>query len=176
MVGIFFDCKNIKSIPDISKWNIEKVVNLSYMFFNCEKIEVLPEDISNWNIFKYAKEEDLKNYLMSNYPKLQQIDFDEIKDFIKNDLVKSNKYDLFLYVFNEIIDFAKLMAPNDFIKVIIDNNNYSIASFFTGCSSLKSLLDISKWDTSKVTNIFGLFAGCSSLRFYQIFLYLKLII
>ena len=35
---------------------------------------------------------------------------------------------------------------------------------FYGCSSLKKLPDISKWETSSVKNINYLFYGCSSLK------------
>ena len=34
---------------------------------------------------------------------------------------------------------------------------------FYGCSSLKSLPDISKWDTGNVIDMKGMFYGCSSL-------------
>ena len=34
----------------------------------------------------------------------------------------------------------------------------------SGCSSLKSLPDISKWDTNNVTNMSLLFSECSSLQ------------
>ena len=35
---------------------------------------------------------------------------------------------------------------------------------FCGCSSLKSLPDISKWKTDNITNIEYLFSGCESLE------------
>ena len=162
MAGIFFGCKKIKRLPDISKWNIEKVINLSFLFFNCENLEESP-DISKWNIFKYAKKEDLDNYLSSVIPQLLLlIDFKEIKNFVNNDLTKNYATDLFLVGLEFYFNFA-INDNKDFIKIIIENN-YSIANIFSGCSSLKSLPDISKWDTSKVTNLFSLFAGCSSLK------------
>ena len=34
---------------------------------------------------------------------------------------------------------------------------------FTGCSSLVSLPDISKWDMSKITNLALMFSDCRSL-------------
>ena len=34
---------------------------------------------------------------------------------------------------------------------------------FSGCSSLISLPDISKWNTNKVTHMTEMFCGCSSL-------------
>ena len=35
---------------------------------------------------------------------------------------------------------------------------------FTGCSSLKTLPDISKWDTRNVTNMGAMFYNCNSLE------------
>ena len=35
---------------------------------------------------------------------------------------------------------------------------------FCGCSSLKSLTDISKWNTNNVTDMTGLFHECSLLK------------
>ena len=35
---------------------------------------------------------------------------------------------------------------------------------FSGCSSLKSIPDISKWNTSTVINMKGMFEECSSLK------------
>ena len=35
---------------------------------------------------------------------------------------------------------------------------------FRYCDSLKSLPDISKWDTSNVNNMNGMFHGCKSLE------------
>ena len=35
---------------------------------------------------------------------------------------------------------------------------------FNGCSSLKSLPDISKWNTNNVTNMNNMFGGCELLK------------
>ena len=48
MGSLFFNCNFLKSIPDISNWNTEKVIDMSYIFGNCS-IKDLP-DISGWNI------------------------------------------------------------------------------------------------------------------------------
>ena len=45
---IFFNCNSLKSLPDISKWDLNKVINIEWMFGNCLSLESLP-DISNWN-------------------------------------------------------------------------------------------------------------------------------
>ena len=48
MSNMFYGCKSLLSLPDISKWNTINVTNMSYMFYGCELILSLP-DISKWN-------------------------------------------------------------------------------------------------------------------------------
>ena len=38
-----------------------------------------------------------------------------------------------------------------------------MSAIFSGCSKLKSLPDISKWNTGNVINMKSLFSGCNSL-------------
>ena len=45
---MFYNCASLPSLPDISKWNTNKVINMSYMFYNCSSLLLLP-DISKWN-------------------------------------------------------------------------------------------------------------------------------
>ena len=45
----------------------------------------------------------------------------------------------------------------------IKNIKFANEMFFE-CSSLKSLPDISKWNTNNVTDMNGLFVGCLSLK------------
>ena len=51
MSYMFSGCTSLKSLPDISNWNIDNVTNLSDMFSNCESLQSLP-DISIWNTSK----------------------------------------------------------------------------------------------------------------------------
>ena len=48
MSWIFYNCSSLISLPDISKWNISNVYNMSGMFSNCSSLISLP-DISKWN-------------------------------------------------------------------------------------------------------------------------------
>ena len=48
MSHMFYGCKSLNSLPDISKWNTNKVTDMSGMFSECESLKSLP-DISNWN-------------------------------------------------------------------------------------------------------------------------------
>ena len=42
MNRMFFRCKSLLSLPDISKWDISKVDEIPEFFYECEKLEFLP--------------------------------------------------------------------------------------------------------------------------------------
>ena len=44
---MFEGCNSLKLLPDISKWNTNKVSDFSYIFCGCKSLESLP-NISNW--------------------------------------------------------------------------------------------------------------------------------
>ena len=48
MSGLFSGCSSLKYLPDISKWNIEKMKDIGAMFLGCTSLIELP-DISKWN-------------------------------------------------------------------------------------------------------------------------------
>ena len=58
---LFYECKSLLSLPDISKWNINNVTNINYLFFRCESLSSLP-DISKWNVYNIRE----INYLFYN--------------------------------------------------------------------------------------------------------------
>ena len=49
MKSMFDNCSSLTSLPDISKWNINKVNNMGVLFYGCSSLKTLP-DISNWNL------------------------------------------------------------------------------------------------------------------------------
>ena len=51
MSYLFSNCESLSSLPDISKWNTNNVKNISHLFSNCKSLLSLP-DISKWNIEK----------------------------------------------------------------------------------------------------------------------------
>ena len=48
MEGMFNKCSSLISLPDISKWNISKLRNISFMFYECNSLISFP-DVSIWN-------------------------------------------------------------------------------------------------------------------------------
>jgi len=39
--------RKLEVLPDISKWNVSNVTNMSYLFYECESLAFIP-DISKW--------------------------------------------------------------------------------------------------------------------------------
>ena len=63
-----------------------------------------------------------------------------------------------------IIYFSKDDAGSNFNRELsLDNTGKSLAYIFCNCSSLKSLPDISNWNTQNVVNMSGIFSGCSDI-------------
>ena len=50
--GFFMECNPLLGLPDISKWDISKVTNISKIFYECNSIKSLP-NISNWILPKF---------------------------------------------------------------------------------------------------------------------------
>ena len=101
-------------MPDISKWNINKVIFLNCLFFRCKKLEYLP-DISKWNI-NYAiflngmfmECTSLKKLPdISNWKIIENLNYEIIKIFV--DLYKY----YISFILNLEIDIGKI---NDFIS------------------------------------------------------------
>ena len=49
MRGMFFMCKELKSVGDISEWNVSNVISMTSMFGGCKSFN---QDISKWNVSK----------------------------------------------------------------------------------------------------------------------------
>ena len=56
---MFYDCSSLSSLPDISKWNVENLLDAFYMFGNCISLKSLP-DFSKWKF----KNENIKSFGM----------------------------------------------------------------------------------------------------------------
>ena len=59
MSRMFYNCKSLSSIPDITKWNIKAKVDIKEMFQNCSSLTSIP-DITKWKIKKGKKPEPNK--------------------------------------------------------------------------------------------------------------------
>ena len=89
-------------------------------------------------------------------------------EFVKNNkdiciiIYKNEKYTIDEYFKLDYFYSDKNLEVE--IKIIGVDNIINSSHMFKGCSSLKSLPDISKWNTNQVENMNSMFYGCSSLK------------
>ena len=50
MSHMFEHCESLKSLPDFSKWETKNVTNMSYMFYDCNKI-IIPKKFKKNNYY-----------------------------------------------------------------------------------------------------------------------------
>ena len=70
--SMFDDCSNLKIIKNIENWQLPNIMDVSYMFHNCVKLDV---DLSNWDLtnIKASLKEGIVDYsgiTKNHYPKL----------------------------------------------------------------------------------------------------------
>ena len=54
MNSMFYECRSLSSLPDISKWNTDNVTNMNFLFYNCNSLFSL-SDISKWKNSNFEK-------------------------------------------------------------------------------------------------------------------------
>ena len=159
MMSMFYGCEALTSLPDISKWKTDRVVNISLMFCGCRLLETIP-DISKWNIYNNKTE---INFLKHELLEYKDVGIKEIGELLASfqidysEKCNINYLDLFIGTPADIKDLEALK------KYLENNIFYSLFALFAGCSALKALPDISKWNVGKVKHFNNLFYGCSSL-------------
>lgn len=82
MKNLFYNCKALENLPDISKWAISNVTKLSRFFYSCEILIILP-DISKWDMNK-NENIDCMFYNCNKLSKIPDISKWELKENPKN--------------------------------------------------------------------------------------------
>ena len=146
MSGLFSGCKLLISFPDISKWNTSKVTDMSGMFFNCN-FNFL-DDISKWDT--------------KNVKSMKKLFYGCSFALILPDISKwntSNVTDI-----SEMFYFCRKLTSLPNISKWNTNNVIDMSYTFSNCIDLLSLPNISKWNTNKVYNMRWMFCNCKSLK------------
>ena len=143
MNSMFRECDNLISL-DLSKWDVSKVKNMANMFSLDYKLETL--NVSNWDTSSLEKMEQM---FLECY-KLQSLDLSSW-----NTSKVTGLFDLF-FDCNEITSI-KFGSGWD------TSNVTNMKGMFYRCLKLKEL-DLSMFNTSKVTNFNAMFAQDRELR------------
>ena len=97
---MFFDCSSLQSLPDISKWAMNNIININSIFCYCCLLSYL-SDISKWNL----KNLNINNIFkgcsslitipdITKWKKNNKIFFDEKEDIFSIDsIILRNSYD-----------------------------------------------------------------------------------
>ena len=168
MGSMFYKCRSLISLPDISKWNTANVNNMERMFYECRSLISLP-DISKWNtanvnnmgsmylgckltlyinfLFKYAIIFELtykKNQREAHKVRILNEKF--IKNNRNNGGIIYNNFEFELNEFFDNID--KHYNNNDIIKILLylNKNIDNMSYLFAECKSLISIKRIYKID------------------------------
>ena len=143
---MFSGCKELLSVPFITKINVDKVLDMSFLFSNCSSLSLIP-DISNWNTSNVSNMASMFGgcILLSRLPDISKWNTSNVKNMSK-----------LFFGCSSLITLPDLSKWNT-------SNVTNMNNMFQGCRSLSDLPDISNWDVSNVININSMFYGCQSL-------------
>ena len=146
MHKIFYGCSQLTSLPDLSFWLTPNVKDICGMFYNCVSLTSIP-DISEWDISKVANLSGLfcGCEKIKSLPDISRWDTSNITDM------------------NGIFCGCSLLEKIPNIERWSTDKVKDMSGLFCGCSSIIKLPDISGWNISKVKDLSGMFFSCSKL-------------
>ena len=157
MSNMFYNCSSLKQLPDISKWNTANLINANSMFENCSSLSISSfPDISRWNIKKIL----YMNNMFKNCKLLKNL-----PSFLNWDINTRTEISDMYYEINEIESIDNNFSKKE--KNIILRTLFSIVN---NCFNLFiNLIDFFERQSSK--NILLFIKTIFSLIFPLIFLY-----
>ena len=167
MSYMFYNCSNLINL-DLSSLKIKKDINMGRMLYNCNNYENL--DLSWYKSNNIDTNHIFYNNIMTVIYSINKTE-KEIRLF-GNNFALYNEDNCYLLIEGEKHGLCSLWKLNKNqkekntlkIQLLEFRPIINMSHIFNGCSLLKSLPDISKWDTKNVTNMSHMFDGCSSLK------------
>ena len=141
LCNMFFSCESLTNI-DLSNFNNENIITMSFMFFSCKYLRNI--NLSNFNTEKVINMKGM---------------FEECDSL--------NKIDLSNFNTENVIDMSELFCGCKSLTYL-DLSNFNtknvenMREMFYECNSLISI-NISSFNTQKVTNMESMFSKCKSL-------------
>ena len=164
---MFCLCSSLEEV-DVSHFNTTNVSNFTSMFTSCSSLKKI--DLSKWDMSNATS----TSSMLSSCDALAEID---ISSFINGDKMDMN----YMFAVNSAVQ-RTIKFPDTGLKLASDctcmflNNNMStidvsnfdtskvtiMKAMFQECISMQNL-DFSNWDTSSCTDMSAMFYGCTSL-------------
>lgn len=164
---MFYGCSSLKYVENIENWNTSNLQKTNQMF---QSVMFDKLDLSNWDVSNLTSADNM--FSNSNIGEIS-LNWENVNDNISifqlfngNHSLKKVDMSGFNYngsslnlngLFNYCSSLEELMLPEKRININVLTNT------FNNCSSLVSL-DLSKFDTSKVSYFLSTFSGCTSLE------------
>ena len=172
MSGMFYGCQKLSSL-DLSKFNTEKVTNMSSMFEDCQELSSL--DLSNFNT-KEVKQMtsmfwgcsalsslDLSNFNTANVMYMGNMFFN---CSALSSLTLSNFNTEKVESMGNLFEGCSALSSLDLSNFNTKKVRY-MASMFRACSALTTIYVSDNFKTGQVTNSTGMFSGCTKLKGYS---------
>ena len=142
MSCMFFDCTNLSNL-DVSNFDTRSVTTLNYMFQGCSNLTSI--DVSNFDTSKCTS-------IIGMFQGCSNLTSIDVSNF------DTSKCTSMMYFFINCSKLTELDVSN------FDTSHVTaMRSMFALCCALKSLVGLSGWDTSNVTDITNIFYQISSL-------------
>ena len=169
----FAFCETLKSLVGLENWNTSNVTDMSNTFYNCSAVTSV-EPLSEWKtgnvktlyqtfrwLYNLESLHGLENWNTENVTSLNST-------FLRCEKLKSlepirNWNTSNVTGMSGTFQSCSKLESLEPIYNWNTSNNTSLNGTFKWCSSL-TLVDLSGWDASKVTQVAGMFYGCSKLR------------
>ena len=144
MSSLFYDTKfkDIIEKIDISKWNVNNVTNMKYMFFEC--INFTGKGLEKWDV---SKVEDMFNMFYA----CEKFTGKSIENWNVSNV--TNMYYMFGDCYNFNCDLSKWNVSN--VK--------NMSRMFYGCKKFEGK-GLENWNVSNVTNMENMFVNCTNLN------------
>ena len=169
--GMFRDCKGLISIKFGDKSVFDKVKEMSYMFFQCVKLEKL--DLSNFNTKNVENMESMFN----NCKSLNSITFgnnfdtSQVTDmnYLFFQCVKIPYLDLSNFNTKNVKNMKSMFDNCKSLKTIKFGDNFvaqnlnNMIEMFTACPNLEEI-NIPNFNNTQVTSMDNCFFGCTNLK------------
>ena len=188
MSYMLYNCEKLKLINlDLSSFYIKEDNNISFMFYGCNNLKDIYSIFKGRNeifILVQVGKKDInqKIYFLNNTNEhnLKELNVLNTELYINNKRYKYKKYfePEKEGIYSIILKFNNISIKNfsymfyrceNIINIDLSfvyyENVKDMACMFSGCRSLESLSDISKWETKNVINMSGMFSSCISLEF-----------
>ena len=152
---MFYNCRSLKSLPDISKWNTNKVIDISYMFFNCSSLQNLP-DISKWNINNVKNKECIFS-CVNEQVKLKN--YELLKSFYNNEIKIKYKYQNKIKLFDK--RFIEKNKNNCYL--LIDHKFENLTEYYYSDNKEGKEIEIILIEKTEINDMSYMFYDCKSL-------------